>query len=353
MSKKRESAFGAFEGLFGEDSNMETSGRSAYTERMFEAQKGESRPVTDIPVEDLIEDPDNRKIYGNYKTDGLTESIEKNGFKGVIFAYPCKEVPGKYRIESGHRSLDAAKKAGKEKVPVLITDPPRNEVERRRRLVLANLHGRVFTPLMSAQQAEYLFRTYQMEQEKKKKDASLGLPETDDAEDMGDLNGLVAKDLEVSRPLVLKYRQLYSLQPCLKELSDRFSWSALAEAASLSEKKQGMLAGIIQKKAEADGDGSCTRPFIQGEIRKLRTLPDGAETVSEENKEKKEKRVDAIRYIRKTSEYLEKAFSADSFLKEKSVPEAREELEKMRDLIEKKLEEIGPAGKEGKTGKTE
>lgn len=210
MSKKRDSSIGAFDGLFsGTDGDSGSIGTSTYSERMFSQQKGASRPVTEIPIDDLLEDPDNHKIYGNYDTDGLSESIQDNGFKGVILAYPIPDMPGKYRIESGHRSLDAAKKAGFNKVPVLITDTPKDDIERRKRLLLANLHGRVYTPLKMAEQAEYLFQTYQMEAEKRK---------TEGKEPLGDLNTLVAKDLEVSRVLVLKYRQLHTLAPDLKNL---------------------------------------------------------------------------------------------------------------------------------------
>ena len=63
-----------------------------------------------MSVDMIDEDRDNREIYGEYETDGLAESIEENGYQGSpIIVYPEKE---RYTIQSGHRTLEAAKKAG-------------------------------------------------------------------------------------------------------------------------------------------------------------------------------------------------------------------------------------------------
>ena len=115
-----------------------------------------------MSVDMIDEDRDNREIYGEYETDGLAESIEENGYQGSpIIVYPEKE---RYTIQSGHRTLEAAKKAGRTHVPVLVIEAPRNEIERRKRLILSNLHGRRYTPMRMARQAQYLFDTYKMEQ---------------------------------------------------------------------------------------------------------------------------------------------------------------------------------------------
>ena len=110
-----------------------------------------------MSVDMIDEDRDNKEIYGEYETDGLAESIEENGYQGSpIIVYPEK---GRYTVQSGHRTLEAAKKAGRTYVPVLVTDAPQNDIERRKKLILSNLHGRRYTPLRMARQAQYLFDT--------------------------------------------------------------------------------------------------------------------------------------------------------------------------------------------------
>ena len=93
-----------------------------------------------MSVDMIDEDRDNKEIYGEYETDGLAESIEENGYQGSpIIVYPEK---GRYTVQSGHRTLEAAKKAGRTYVPVLVTDAPQNDIERRKKLILSNLHGK-------------------------------------------------------------------------------------------------------------------------------------------------------------------------------------------------------------------
>lgn len=334
MARNRPGAAEAFDGLFGGKED-ESIGTSTISERMFAEKKGETRPVTDIPIEDLIEDPDNHKIYGNYDTDGLADSIKENGFKGVIFAYPSKEFYGKYQIESGHRSLEAAKKAGLSKVPVMITDRPKDNIERRKRLVLANLHNRVYTPIMMAEQAGYLYETYRMESDRLRTEGKK-LPE--------EINTLIAKDLEVSRALVLKYRQLLMVCQELKDMADsgEYGWSAIAEAATLPESEQKRLAELIKNKSEKDGISSCTRKWIEEEIKKLR-LGLREANIDKDNKTTSsipKRRVDSMKYIDKTSSYLEKAFGEGSYIKPESVEEARRKLEQIKDMVEKKLLEL-------------
>ena len=74
-------------------------------EDLTEAQKGRLRFLKD---EQLIDDPDNIKTYGQYEIENLTEVMKEYGFQGVILAYPIGN--DKYQIESGHRRRVAGRR---------------------------------------------------------------------------------------------------------------------------------------------------------------------------------------------------------------------------------------------------
>ena len=87
--------------------------------------------------DDMLEDdPFNQEIYGGeLEVNLLAKSMKTYGFLGIIIAYPHGS---KYRIESGHRRRNAARIAKIFKYPVLITEPPKTEWERKMRLVTTN-----------------------------------------------------------------------------------------------------------------------------------------------------------------------------------------------------------------------
>ncbi len=295
----------------------------------------------EIPISALSEDDDNRSIYGDYETDGLASSIQENGFQGVIRAYPVNSRGTHFRIESGHRSLEAAKKAGLSYVPVVVTPAPASDVERRKRLVMANLHIRKYTPMRMAREAQYLFDTYKMMQAENP-ELTLHIPEQ------------VAADMEISKSQVTKYRQLLNLIPGLQELADsgEISWSALAEASQLSESLQKHLLSRIQSQTKMMGQESVTRPWLKKEIDEYRYVTDPATEVkplwmtyakdageTAEGKTRK-RRIDGAKAVHKSSEALKSALSEDAMIKDKAKPVMIQELKAMRDLINAKLEEL-------------
>lgn len=69
-----------------------------------------------IPIDEIKEHPLNEQIYGDCADDELIESIRKNGVLTPLL------VSRDYLLLSGHRRLDAARKAGLEEVPVVFSE---------------------------------------------------------------------------------------------------------------------------------------------------------------------------------------------------------------------------------------
>ena len=301
-----------------------------------------------MPVDMINEDRDNREIYGDYETDGLAESIEENGYQGSpIIVYPEK---GRYTIQSGHRTLEAASKAGRTYVPVLVIEAPRNEIERRKRLILSNLHGRRYTPMRMARQAQYLFDTYKMEQK---------LNRAEGREQEGKLLEKVASDLEISTSQVTKYRQLLQLNGRLQQMADSgmVSWSALSKASQLTAAQQDALVSKITGRIKLGGPESVTRSWLENEINECRYyMLDDDETryeydpcdmtfLSEELVEKlggaaegkRKRRSNSAVTVRRCLEMMEKGLAPDAILKEGDKESVREGLLKMRTIIDERL----------------
>lgn len=301
-----------------------------------------------MSVEVINEDRDNRAIYGEYETDGLAESIEENGYQGApIIVYPEN---GEYTVQSGHRTLEAAKRAGRTYVPVLVVEAPANEIERRKRLILSNLHGRKYTPLRMARQAQYLFDTYKMEQK---------MNRAEGREQEGKLLEKVASDLEISTSQVTKYRQLLQLNRKLRKMADsgNVSWSALAKASQLTAAQQDALASKISGRIKLAGTEGVTRSWLENEINECRYYmlnydedtyeydPYDMALLSEELKEKlsdpdsgkRKRRSNSAVTVRKCLEMMEKGLAPDAILKEDDKEKVRAGLIRMRAIIDERL----------------
>ena len=113
-----------------------------------------------ISINNLVPDELNKEAWLEDDIKPLAECIKKNGFFGTIVAYEIGE--GKYRIESGHRRFEAAKAAGMDYVDVQVSNPPKDDIERRKRLTQWNLHSRkVENPVNMAKAAQFLYETYE------------------------------------------------------------------------------------------------------------------------------------------------------------------------------------------------
>lgn len=107
--------------------------------------------VTDMPIDQLVENPDNpRKQIGDV-TD-LAASIREQGIKQPLTVTPTgnMDIDGRetYRIVIGHRRYTAAKKAGITTVPVIIEQMTRRQ--EREVMLVENCQRSDLTPLEEA-----------------------------------------------------------------------------------------------------------------------------------------------------------------------------------------------------------
>ena len=354
MARKRTSFFGIDEGLF----NAHDLASADDPQLMFvdeedkelirkAEEKGSLRWIkTDL----LDEDPDNRAIYGdNYDTDGLTQSVKENGFKGVIRAYPYGDG-GRYMIESGHRSKESASRAGLGYVPVILTQAPEDDIERRERLYSMNLHMRKYSPLMRAREIEYIYQTEKMRRDRAKEEGN----KADEH-----IHTAVAAKCEISESQVTKFRRLLSLSDSLQKLADsgEYSWSALAEASTLSPEKQEVLYKRIISYSKLHGAEAVSRAWLKDQIKDVSSLilssekydlswtSEYAKDESEEASEDAKKRIrssNGAKAIIKSSKSLYEAFGEKAKIPAREKENTINLLREMKAFIESKLEELAP-----------
>lgn len=299
----------------------------------------EETEVKDLPVEtqndiiyltdeELLDDPINTEYYDGYEVEELAETMKRYGFKGIILAYPYE---GKYMIESGHRRREAARKAGIDKYPVLKTEAPKYDWERKMRLFLGNLHGRKERPMTIAKVAQGLFETHESELKYKKENGLLKEGE------ITSLNELVALDMEMDLKTVQVYRRLNNLIPELQKLADdeRYAWSAIAEASNMSEEKQKQLYSLITERTETVGAELVDRKWIQKTIKSLKE-----DKVEEKKSNARVRRRDGTKIIKKCAEELHEVLDKDSLIKEKERENVIKTLSELRESIDKKIAEL-------------
>ena len=298
-----------------------------------------------IPVDSITEDPDNAELYGEYEIEGLTEAIKKDGFNGLVIAYQDGDT---YRLMSGHRTRLAAKNAGLKEIPTFVVPAPKDDIDRRKKLVGMNLHGRRYTPIRMAKEAQYQYETY-LEEKKRAEEEGGEYPYS--------LLEQVAADLEISKSQVTKYRQLLKLLPELQEMADTgvCPWAALAAASQLTEEQQKALYSRITGQLKISGIGSVNSQYIKDEVDYCKRMnPDAYQydandtsLYSDELKDKIASPVKAKRRanravsIRKSYEMLENALGEDMILKEKDRNDVVQKLNSMKEMIDLLLAKVG------------
>lgn len=320
---------------------------SIYAVAKAEEETVNGKKLVSMPIGDILEDPDNKRIYGDYNSTGLSEAIEKDGFTEPIIVYPYE---GKYMIQSGHRRLAAATNAGLTDVSVIIVEAPKSNSERIRRLIASNLHERSITPLIIAREAKELAEVHREE-------LSLLGPVME-----RDVQALTAQDLEISPSHLSKYLSLLELIPELQDAADseEVSWSALSSAKKLTDYQQKMLAQWISVQTKISPitradlldkidyfDNVCFSEDAVKRGEKHKSLLAGiwAETESasentDEKKDDKTKRINGSIRIRRSSELLRESLQPNARFKKREIPGVVKELNAMKELIEEKIKQL-------------
>lgn len=282
----------------------------------------------------LITDEDNIKIYGNDEQESiiaLSEDMKKNGFKGAILAYPIIDEYGdkKYQIESGHRRFKAAKLAGITTIPVIITDKPQTDSERKIRLISMNLHSREsLKPTVMAKVIETLFEANKSELERNGLESNYNAVKT-----------VVAAQVELSTKSVEKYRQISKMTQRLQNLADEgIAWSALINASSLPEDKQQYIAYKIEEELERVGRDNITRVWVVKLIDNIKkSEPDEEE---EQVPKIKVKRRNGSKILTRCVNDMTDIINGNAVFKDTQKQEALDNLQKIKELVDKKIAEL-------------
>lgn len=272
-----------------------------------------------IKINDLLEDEDNAEIYGENEPAeiaGLVRDIKQSGFKGAIMVYPVEN--GFYKIESGHRRVIAAKEAGLVEIPVIITEPPKTDAERRMRLISMNLHTREdIKPMRKAYILNALIEAIKEEYPGENRNVS-------------ELVGL-------SENSVYQYLRLLRLSDSLKELVEMgVAWSAITQFATLTEEQQDIIANKIKDEINRVGSvENVPRSWI------LSLKEAGEKTEKKEEKPRvTTKRRDGAKILTKCAADFDDIISGAVLFKPKDKELNISNLEKLRDDIDKTIERL-------------
>lgn len=291
--------------------------------------------IIHVTDDQLVDDPSNISLYGEYEVEELSEIMKNRGFQGVILAYPVGD--GKYMIEAGHRRRYAAKKAGFSTYPVLVTQTPETEFERVLRLTGANLHNRPeLKPMQMANLAQTLYQAHKEELSYKREKGLLREGE------ITSLNELVALDLEMTVKNVEKYRRLLNLIPELQEIVDKpeYPWSYIAEASNLPVEKQKMLEKAILER-ERGGKKNGPTTWIKTLIKKLKNDQEieNIDGIKEtDNSGARVRRKNGTKVVLKTAKELHEVLDKDALFKKEEIPDVISVLMGLKESIEAKID---------------
>lgn len=291
--------------------------------------------IIHVTDDQLVDDPSNISLYGEYEVEELSEIMKNRGFQGVILAYPVGD--GKYMIEAGHRRRYAAKKAGFSTYPVLVTQTPETEFERVLRLTGANLHNRPeLKPMQMANLAQTLYQAHKEELSYKREKGLLR------EDEITSLNELVALDLEMTVKNVEKYRRLLNLIPELQEIVDKteYPWSYIAEASNLPVEKQKMLEKAILER-ERGGKKNGPTTWIKTLIKKLKNDQEieNIDGIKEtDNSGARVRRKNGTKVVLKTAKELHEVLDKDALFKKEEIPDVISVLMGLKESIEAKID---------------
>ena len=302
------------------------------------------KEVIELSPSELHEDPLNEEAFVLDDVSYLKESLEENGFFGEIVAYRNSE--GQYVIESGHRRKRAAEEAGLSKVAVSIVDPPTDNLDRRKRLIRWNLHGRPATPIAMAKLAKFQFDTYEMENKYR---ASAGLSTFP-------INERVAKDLECSVSNVVKYKSLLKLIPQLQDLVENGTvpWTSILKACPMDEWHQTEIYKSIKRYIKINPE--ISNEWLEHEIWKISCIKNSGSNSSFDrndtrfysdelldrlkdgnDSDKRFRRKDGVKGVSKALKLLSDSLTDGALIRQRDLPSVIDELKEIIRLSEEYL----------------
>lgn len=209
--------------------------------------------IKDIPLEDIVPNPDNAKLFTMENVEGLCQSIENIGFNGAIEVYRLPS--GKYQISSGHRRYAAMKRLKKKSIPCIVMEAE-SDILVRKKLVESNINTRVLSPIELARAIQY-YETILREENYRG----------------GDINSRLGEIFSISRTKVSKLKALLKLADEIQDLAKatNFPFEAFEDAVNFPAEKQKQLAENLRKHLEQNPNAEIDTPVVNmyiGEIKK-------------------------------------------------------------------------------------
>lgn len=185
--------------------------------------------IVELPMEQIVENPDNERLFGLDKIDKLADTIEDEGFSGAIEV--IKIGNDNYEISAGHRRFAAMKELGKTTIPAIII-PEKNESDKAKHLLSSNINNREITPLMYSRMIPYYVEKVLKPQKFK-----------------GDKRKELARFFGMSEAQIQRFTRLSKLIPELQKLTENphFPWSRIMKAAYQEEEVQYEIYDEIKK----------------------------------------------------------------------------------------------------------
>ena len=263
-------------------------------------EESNSKLVKDIPLDEIVPNPDNTKLFTMENVEGLVESIKSIGFNGAIDVYRLPN--GKYQISSGHRRYAAVKRLEWKTIPCIIMEPE-DDILVRKKLVESNINTRVLSPIELARSIQYYELILREENFK------------------GDINTRLGEIFSISRTKVSKLKSLLKLADDIQELAKakNFPYEAFEDAVNFPADKQKQLAERLKKHLEKNPTSEIDTPVVNMYVGEIKN-----ELQIEKERKEREKLEQAVQ---EHKEMIEEKLAEKLAEKIKQAEESEDELE--------------------------
>lgn len=210
-------------------------------------------------------------LHTGKRMDDMVSSIKEHGILFPVLVQPVKD--GKYEILAGHNRVEAAKRAGIDKVPAIIKEGL-TEAEAMLIVVESNLMQRSFFDLKESEKATILWHRHQAMKNKNIsnefiQEVSSYLRETDNNEkEYQRSRDKVGQEYDLSGRTIARYLRVYQCKDTLKELLDKAKIGVYVavELSYLKHENQEIIAQIIENGVNINIDKAKKLRKYPGEL---------------------------------------------------------------------------------------
>lgn len=161
--KKESIDFGAIFGTSSASPDQSFPQSGVFSESV-QGQQEETKQIQPLAVIDLLDNPyQPRSVFREESLQELAQTIQTQGFQGVLVARPHPDQPSKYQISVGHRRREAARLAGLTRLPVIIQSLTNQEMAQL--AITENIQREDLTPLEEGRIFQLMIQQFGLTQE--------------------------------------------------------------------------------------------------------------------------------------------------------------------------------------------